>query len=414
MNTNMVIHKLRSAITSISDATKKLYQDKNINDFLQHLSKQACKITNSEKALIIINEENNENKVFGYYSKKDKDKVYIEKVFLDIASQNTLGSYGKNLEDEYYKDIKSYIFYKIEDKNQMSGCIVCVDGENYTSDDLNILGILAKQVSVAMQLYKYNVTDTKHKILANELNILNKQQKLIMDKSKINFDNEKELYFYHKPAAVVGGDFYHAIKIDEENIVYIIADVMGHGMVSNYVVAMIKGAFKVLCKLYNTPSEIMQNLNETLYDEFDKMDVFTTCMISIVNTKKNIMSVCNAGHYSPIIIRNDKTIVEDLKCKKGIPLGILNDTKYETNTVDISDYSMICMYTDGILEIKNKSKEEYGIDNLQNFLQKNYDNTQEKLISNLKKDLKLFSSQDDYDDDILLVMLKNKAGGINA
>ena len=59
-------------------------------------------------------------------------------------------------------------------------------------------------------------------------------------------NDRKELSYYHKPARVVGGDFYHAIRVDDENIVYIVADVMGHGIVSNYAVAIIKGAFKVL------------------------------------------------------------------------------------------------------------------------------------------------------------------------
>ncbi|WP_146640583.1 SpoIIE family protein phosphatase, partial [Escherichia coli] len=115
---------------------------------------------------------------------------------------------------------------------------------------------LSKHVSVGMQLYEHNEKEVKHKVLENELNILNKQQQLIMDKGKMDCNDEKELYFYHNPARVVGGDFYYATKVDDAHIVYIVADVMGHGMVSNYVVAMIKGAFKVLCNQYNTPREI--------------------------------------------------------------------------------------------------------------------------------------------------------------
>lgn len=409
-NTKMIIHKLRAAISSINEATKKLYQDKNINEFLEHLSKQACNITNSKKSLIIINENDNENKVFSSYGDEYKSKVNIDinKLYDDVYSKKTIGEYSNKVILDDYKDIESYIFYKIEDRNHVFGCIVCVDSKNYTNDDLNILSILSKQVAVGMQLYRYNITEVKHKVLANELNILSKQQKLIMDKSKMDFNDEKELYFYHKPATVVGGDFYYAMKVDEENIVYIVADVMGHGIVSNYVVAMIKGAFKVLCRRYKTPGEIMENLNHILYDEFDKMGVFTTCMISVVNIKENIMSVCNAGHYSPIIIKEDGQIEDDLKCKKGIPLGILEDTEYESNTFNISNYAMICMYTDGILEIKNKSKQEYSVDGLKKFLHKNYTYSRDEIVYNLKKDLKEFSSVDDYDDDLLIVMLKNK------
>ena len=51
---------------------------------------------------------------------------------------------------------------------------------------------------------------------------------------------------------------------------------MGHGIVSNYAVAIIKGAFKVLSRICSSPGEIMTNLNNMLYDEFDKMGIFTT------------------------------------------------------------------------------------------------------------------------------------------
>lgn len=60
-------------------------------------------------------------------------------------------------------------------------------------------------------------------------------------------NDEKEFYFYYKLVRVVGGDFYYVIKVDDEYIVYIVVDVMGYGMVLNYVVVMIKGVFKVLC-----------------------------------------------------------------------------------------------------------------------------------------------------------------------
>ena len=56
---------------------------------------------------------------------------------------------------------------------------------------------------------------------------------------------------------------------------------------------------------------------------------------------------------------------------------------------------------------KNKSKEEYGISRLENFIKNNYKNNQEVIIEKLKSELKEFSNKDNYDDDILIVMLKN-------
>ena len=412
-NNNMqrLVHKLRGAISSINEATKKLYHNKNINEFLDHLSEQACDITNSKEALIIIDEDRYKGKISSSYNmeKRKKVKTDVYSSIGEILSKEDRGGYCNSASSCILNNVNidTYIYYKLYDKNKVIGCIVCSNSDSYTKDDLNILSILANQVAVGMQLYEYNIIDVKHKLLANELNILNEQQRLIMDKSKMECNNEKELYYYHRPARVVGGDFYYATRVDEDNIVYIVADVMGHGIVSNYVVAMIKGAFKVLCHQYKTPGEIMTNLNKMLYDEFDKMGVFTTCLISVFNTKDNTISVSNAGHYSPIIINNDGLIKRDLNCVKGIPIGILEESEYTSNVFNVTECPMICMFTDGVLEIKNKEKEEYGIGRLEEFLRKNYSNSQENIIENIKTELKEFASTDSYDDDIMIVMLKN-------
>ena len=295
----------------------------------------------------------------------------------------------------------------MSDESESIGVILCTGGKNYQDDDLNILSILSKQVTVAMQLYDYSEQNVKHKLIAKELNILNKQQKLIMNDSKMECNNEKELEFYHKPATVVGGDFYYAHKIDENRVAFIIADVMGHGIVANYMVAMIKGAFKTLCYQYKTSGEIATHLNKILYDEFDKMGLFATALINVFDTNENILSISNAGHYSPIIVDENGEVLENLNCQKGIPIGVLPDCDYHSNTFDVKNFPMIFMFTDGALEIKNKNKEEYGLDRLKAFVKGNYKNSRNKIVENLKKETENFTGSDNYDDDILILMLKN-------
>lgn len=407
-NTNMLVHKLRDAISAINEAIKKLYLNNNINEFLDLLSKQVCNITDSKEAIIVTEKVENKNKMFSFYSSEGKNQTNIYPIIGKIVSQDCIGAYC-NKNKLNYKEIHNYIYYKFKDKDSklVIGYIVCANSPNYTEDDLNILSIFAKQLSVALKLYEYNLAEVKHKILENELDILNKQQKLIMDEGKIKYNRDNELNFYHKPSKVVGGDFYHALKINNDKIVYILADVMGHGIVSNYMVAMMKGAFKVLSRTCSSPGEIMTNLNDMLYDEFDKMGMFTTCLVSMIDLKENTITISNAGHYSPIVINKDGSIKRDLNCKKGIPIGVIEDVNYKNNVISLDECSMICMYTDGLLEIKNKSKEEYGISRLENFIKNNYTNNQEIIIENLKNELKEFSNKDSYDDDILIVMLKN-------
>ena len=161
--------------------------------------------------------------------------------------------------------------------------------------------------------------------------------------------------------------------------------------------------------IQGTAADIMNKLNQILYDEFDKMDVFTTCIVSIVDTQNNTLDISNAGHYCPIIIDDTGNIsTENNLCKKNIPLGVLEDTKYEHSTISIKSSAMICMYTDGIIELKNQHKEEFGIERLEQFLLKNYKLKKDDFIAELKKELNEFAAKHNFDDDILVVCLSNK------
>lgn len=403
-NTSILINKLRNAILSINEATKKLYFNKDISEFLNHLCKEACSITNSKESLILIEKFNYEKKMLSFYSKDKENQSNIYQIMEKIKNDSKEGYFSNNVS---FENIDSLVYHKLNESNDVTGYIVCANSKNYTDDDLNILSILIKQIHVAMKLFKYNLEEINHKILANELELLNSQQKLLMDSSTIKQIKNKEINFYHKPAKVVGGDFYYSVRVDEENIIYIVADVMGHGMVSNYVVAIIKGAFKVLSKVFKTPGEIMTNMNSMLYDEFDKMGVFTTSLIAMINSKTNEILISNSGHYNPIIIDKYKNIKRDLVIKKGVPIGVIENAKYETNVFTLDDILSIWMYTDGILEVRNDKKEEFGIERFEEFILENLNSNYEDTVKNIEDRLREFSKKDTYEDDILAVMLKN-------
>ena len=73
-NTHMLVHKLRGAISSINEAIKKLYFNNNINEFLDHLSKQVCHITNSEEAIIVTEKQKIKIKCLVFIVQRVKSK----------------------------------------------------------------------------------------------------------------------------------------------------------------------------------------------------------------------------------------------------------------------------------------------------------------------------------------------------
>ena len=58
--------------------------------------------------------------------------------------------------------------------------------------------------------------------------------------------------------------------------------------------------------------------------------------------------------------------------------------------------------------MKNKEKEEFGIQRFESFLLKNYKLKKDDFIIALKNELEQFASKRNFDDDILIVCLSNK------
>lgn len=403
-----LVHKLRQGVTAINEATRKLYVDKNIDTYLKDLTKQAVEITDSQEAIIILEKNEKHGRIVNCYNKNERRSNLF--LMLDTISANSKeGDFANDIDMilENGANINSYIYHRLKDEDSNLGYIICANATKYTKDDINILSILSKQITVGTQLYEYSQNEVKHKVLQNELTVLNKQQRLIMNDANMIFNGNRQLYCYHKPAKVVGGDFYDAVRTNDDRVVYIVADVMGHGIVSNYMVALIKGAFKVLCRQFEKPSEIMNNLNNMLFEEFDKMEVFATCIVASLDTKENTLTVSNAGHYSPVIVKNDGTVEKYVNCNKGIPIGVMENGGYKDNLINIENYPMICMFTDGILEIKNKNKEEFGQERFEKLLCENYKYSREFIIEKTKKEFYAFSGKKEYSDDIMMVMLKD-------
>ncbi len=406
---NKLVSKLRQGMASINDATRKLYADKDIDTYLKDLTKQAAEITDSEEAIIILNKNKKHERIVNCYNKNESRRSNLFLMLDKISGTPKNGDFANNVNEvlENGSQINSYIYHRLMNEDSTLGYIICANAKKYTKDDFSILSIMSNQITVGTQIYEYNQNEVKHRVLQNELAVLNKQQKLMMNDANIICNRKSQLYCYHKSAKVVGGDFYDALRVDDERVVYIVADVMGHGIVSNYMVALIKGAFKVLCRQFTKPSDIMNNLNSMLFEEFDKMEVFATCIVGSLNTVHNTLTISNAGHYSPIIIKKDGSVEREKKCMKGIPIGVIEDRDYKDNVVYTENYPMICMFTDGILEIKNKNKEEFGQERFEKILCNTYKYSRKSIVQRMKEEFYIFSGKKDYADDIMMVMLKD-------
>ena len=407
---NKLISKLRRSVTSLNNASKQLSSTKDMHDYLRRMAAILKASTNSSSCLLNIYNLDGKGDIVGQrISIVDPvdESNNMNKMIPHIIRKNKVSAFGES--DELISSNKMnaryYLYYKfiIDSKTQL--ILWCLSDNKYTRDDQKTLSAISRQIGMSIQSYEYTLNYEKHISIDNDLNVLKQQQDLIMKQNKVKKVNGKDMFYYHKSAKVVGGDFHYAVETND-NIVFIIADVMGHGIISNYIVAIMKGAFNTLVSYVDSPSDLLNKMNKYLYDEFDKMGVYSTVLVGTFDKHKDILTISNAGHYLPIIVNNGNEIIHFKDDKKGIPIGILDDSKYDNMSISMKEVKGLLLFTDGVIELKNVHGQEFGIENLERFFLEYIDYKKDIFLNILDNTIKENTYDEEKRDDILIVAIK--------
>ena len=290
-------------------------------------------------------------------------------------------------------------FIKKGDRIESDG-LVKVYSEYINEDDE--IGMLARSYTSLISYTNeyieniHNIEGEKQRI-KTELSIAEKIQQSNLPTHSIENENYS-ISGFSQPAKEVGGDFYDYYELDSENVAVVIGDASGKGIPAAILATIAQSIIKQLLKSESDPSKVLYLLNNQLCENNTEM-MFVTLWLGIYNRKTKMMTFSNAGHNSPLIMKDGK--FEALKVDPGIVLGVMDDYEFVREETEIS--KGIVVYTDGITDAKNPDDEFYGEDKVIDFL--NSHTFENKVIDKLLKDIDEFTGSEEQFDDMTLVLL---------
>jgi serine phosphatase RsbU (regulator of sigma subunit)/HAMP domain-containing protein len=206
------------------------------------------------------------------------------------------------------------------------------------------------------------------------------------------------------PAKFVGGDFFDFILLDEKTLGMVLGDVSGKGVSAALYMAKLMSDFRYVSFINSDPSAVISQINYILSNR-TRRGMFATAVFLLLDTKSMKLKLCNAGHHSMIILRNQKQFHEVGKAG-GIPLGIQENAPYSQEEVQLQSGDIAVLYSDGALEPINKQNEQYGMKRLQAALFESKNDVPEKILKNIEFSINAFTDNATPFDDMTFLIFK--------
>jgi sigma-B regulation protein RsbU (phosphoserine phosphatase) len=203
--------------------------------------------------------------------------------------------------------------------------------------------------------------------LQNDLDLAQHIQAGLLPDQDVSVSGWHAHYRYH-PVGPVSGDYCDLVAPADGSggLYFAVGDVSGKGVAAALLMAHLSASFRSLIQVGLALPEILARQNRLLLESHLPAH-YATQVIGLAR-KDGAVELCNAGHWPPFVLRREK--VETLGAS-GMPIGMVGDRTYETTAIRLEPGDTLLLYTDGLIEARDRDDAEYGAARLCEVLAKN-------------------------------------------
>lgn len=175
----------------------------------------------------------------------------------------------------------------------------------------------------------------------------------------------------YRPFVNAGGDYYDVVPLPglspspsgDQSWGAMIADASGHGPAAAVEIAMLDAILRTYTGFGAGPAAVLNYINQHFFTRQIRKDFITALVINF-EPDKRLLNFANAGHHPALIMRAASGQVEVLDSNPGIPLGVTRGYQWSNSRVQIAAGDTVFLYTDGIIEARDGSGDDFGIERL--------------------------------------------------
>lgn len=145
----------------------------------------------------------------------------------------------------------------------------------------------------------------------------------------------------------VGGDWYDVFTLPSGQLCVVIGDVTGSGLAAAVIMGRMRSALRAYALESADPEEVLARLDRKM--QHFEPGALATVLYAVFDPCLDRVRICSAGHYPPVIASPGRS-GKLANIPPGLLIGAASGARRQTVTVDVAPGTVICFYTDGLIE----------------------------------------------------------------
>ena len=214
------------------------------------------------------------------------------------------------------------------------------------------------------------------------------------------------------PSYQIGGDYFDYIRLPQDRLGAVVADVSGKGMPAALIMTTFRALLRSCAQSEPDVSRMAHALNRlareslALLRESMGLPAFVTSVYGVLDPATGRFQYANCGHSPAILIRKDGK-VEKLE-SDGPPLGLFDDARYQPGEIVLARGDLLLLYTDGVVETARADDTEFGLERLATLACDSRHMSADAVVSEIVRAAREFSGLATFDDDFTLLAIRRQ------
>ncbi len=273
--------------------------------------------------------------------------------------------------------------------------------------DLDYLAALGAQASVARENLRLRDEALVRQRMERELSIARGIQRSLLPERSPAVDGY-DIAARMRTCFEVGGDSYDFIELADGRIAVSVGDVPGKGTPAALLMATVRAILRAVAASTSLdPAGLLTAVNRLVLD-VTRGENFVTFVYAVLDPSAHTLTVANAGHCYPLLIRAGGG-VEALD-ESGLVLGLSASASYENRTARLDEGDTVLLFTDGLTEAEDSRGQPFGERLVEALAARSWASSSRGLVEGLFATLDAFADGPARDDTTIVAMRRRPPG----